>query len=120
MAKNKTVYSKNIVQTSRLSGLPAFRFPDVDIEGFQTSGDTTQIDETVDFSCPPDTLPPRAEISPPLNLQVEGQPRIVKKGTTSFVDVDISFVPSGGAVRHQFRIAKVVEENGFNGEDGEG
>jgi hypothetical protein len=110
MPKDKTVYSKNIVQTSRLSGLPAFRFPDVDIEGFVTSGDVTQTDENVDFSCLPETPPPLAEIGVPEDLAVEGQPRIVKKGTTSFVDVDISFVPADGAVRHQFRIAKFVAE----------
>lgn len=115
MATDKTVYSRNIVQTSRLSGLPAFRFPDVDIEGFETSGDVTQVDETVDFVCPPETLPPRADIPAPADLRVEGSPRVVKKGSTSFVDVDISFVPADGAVRHQFRIAKVVAE-----ESGEG
>jgi len=110
MPRDKTVYSKNVVQTSRLSGLPAFRFPEVDIEGFQTSGDVTQTDDLVDLSCPPETPPPLAEISAPEDLAVEGEPRVIKKGTTSFVDVDISFVPADGAVRHQFRIAKFVAE----------
>lgn len=110
MPRDRTVYSKNVVQTSRLSGLPAFRFPEVDIEGFDTSGDSTQTNEQQDLVCLPETPPAKADIGVPTDLQVEGQPRIVKKGTTSFVDVDISFVPSDGAARHQFRIAKVILE----------
>lgn len=115
MADNKTVYGKNVVQVSRKSELPAFRFPEVDIDGLDTSGDVTQTDENVDLVCLPETPPAQADIAAPTDLQIEGSPRIVKKGTTSFVDVDISFIPSPGAARHQFRIAKVVSE-----EDGEG
>lgn len=108
MAQNQTIYGKNVVQVSRKSDLPAFRFPDAEIEGLATSGDVTQTNSTGDIVCLPETPPAQADIGSPKDLSIEGQPRIVKKGTTSFVDVDISFIPAEGAVRHQFRIAKVV------------
>jgi hypothetical protein len=111
----KTVYGRNVVQVSRLSNLPAFRFPDAQIQGLDTSGDFSQTDENIDFQCLPETLPVRESVGIPEDIQIEGQPRIVKKGTTSFVDVDISFIPADGAARHQFRIAKFIEEE----EDGE-
>jgi hypothetical protein len=109
MAK-KTVYGKNVVQTPRVSNLPAFRFPDAEIQGLDTSGDTSQTDENVDFTCLPENPPPQVDIGVPTDVRIEGQPRIVKKGTTSFVDVDISFIPVEGAVRHQFRIAKFASD----------
>jgi hypothetical protein len=110
MARNKTLYGKNVVQVSRASELPAFRFPEADIQGLETIGDTSQLDFDQDLECLPPPASPIADIGVPVDLQVEGAPRIIKKGTTSFVDVDISFVPSDGAVRHQFRISKVVAE----------
>ena len=121
MAQKKTVYSKNIVQASRLSDHPAFRFPDAQIEGLPVTGRTSQIDLTQDAECLPEPPPARADIGVPEDLMVEGQPRIVKKGTTSFVDVDISFIPAEGATRHQFRISKIVREPVEQGEgEGEG
>lgn len=111
MARDKTVYGKNVVQVSRASELPAFRFPEAEIQGLETAGDTSQIDFDLDAECLPPPPLALADIGVPKDLQVEGAPRIIKKGTTSFVDVDISFVPSDGAVRHQFRISKVVAED---------
>ena len=111
---------KSIIKFPRVSRLPAFRFPDVAIEGLDTNVDTTQ--ESPQPECGPKVniseFFERAEVGTPKNLQVEGEPRVVRKWSGTYVDIEVSFDSAQGAAYHQFRVSKIPEDF-FDGEDGE-
>jgi hypothetical protein len=103
---------KNLIKFPRISRLPAFRFPDVQIEGLDTTVDTTQ--ETGPPECGPavniSEFFERIEVGTPKNLQVEGEPRVVRKWSGTYVDIEVSFDSADGAAYHQFRVAKIPED----------
>jgi hypothetical protein len=108
-----TVYDRNIVRTKKLSSLPAFREPDSPIVGrdfSQIPDDSVQGNQ---IACA-DPVKQKVDIGPTTDLRVEDQ-RVVKKGTGTFIDVLVSFVPAQGAEYHQFRVAKITED--FDGEE---
>jgi hypothetical protein len=108
-----TIYDRNIVRTKKLSSLPAFREPGSNIAGKDFSQDPDDSVAGSQINC---AVPERekVEIGVPTDLKIEDE-RVIKKGTGTFIDVLVSFEPASGAEYHQFRVAKITEEN----EDGE-
>lgn len=108
-----TIYDRNVVRTKKLSSLPAFREPDVPIAGrdFSQTPDESVIGNQIGCAVPDRET---VEIGVPQDLRVDGE-RVIKKGTGTFIDVQVSFTPAPGAEYHQFRVAKITED--FDGED---
>jgi len=109
-----TFYDRNIVRTKRLSSLPAFREPDSPIVGRDFSQESENSVEGNKLNC---AVPERekVEIGVPQDLKIESE-RVIKKGTGTFIDVEVSFIPASAAEYHQFRLAKITEETGGSGE----
>lgn len=103
-----TFYDRNIVRTKRLSSLPAFREPDSPIEGRDFSQVPEDSVEGNKLNC---AVPEREKIDIGVvqDLMIEGE-RVIKKGTGTFIDVEVSFIPASAAEYHQFRIAKITED----------
>lgn len=111
-----TISDRNVIKTTRLSSLPAFREPDAPIVGVDFAQQPEDSVQGNQINCAvPDRE--RVEIGVPTDLMVEDE-RVIKKGTGTFIDVLVSFEPAPGAEYHQFRIAKITED--FDGEDFDG
>jgi hypothetical protein len=108
-----TIYERNIVRTQKLSSLPAFREPENAIAGKDFSRVPNDSVEGNKLEC---AVPERetVEIGVPQDLKIENE-RVIKKGTGTFIDVRVSFIPADGAEYHQFRVAKITED--FDGEE---
>lgn len=105
--------NRSIITYSRRSNLPPFRPAPVEIEGADFLRDPDQ-----DFSYRPyaestfsteDSVSSQSQIGIPSNLQKVSERR-VKKGTSTFIDVFVSFDPAEGAEYHEFRVAKIPLE----------
>lgn len=105
---------RNIIQTSRLSELPAFRYPEAEIQGLIKRPDVSQVIGPDTGECTP-SQDVFSDIGVPKNLLVEGFRRN-RKGFSTFIDVAVSFEPAENAEYHQFRITKIVPELDFDGE----
>lgn len=104
-----TNYDRNIVSTTVSSDLPAFRAPDLEIEGYSEEESWSNLSQEVvrdQFECVDVSLIQNS-IGVPQNLSVVGDPRVQKKWDGTFIDIVVGFVPARGASEYEFRISKI-------------
>jgi hypothetical protein len=109
-----SISDREIVRTSRLSDLPAFRYPEAEIQGLVKIPDPSQVAGPDQGECTP-TQDVFSDIGVATDLFVEGFRRN-RKGFSTFIDVNVSFTPAPNAEYHQFRITKLVPDLEIDGE----
>lgn len=108
----RRISDRKIIRSDNRSDVPDFREPDVSIVGRDFSRQPRQrfARQIIEDS---DNRTDRSQIGAPQALRKDEE-RIVKKGSSTFIDVFISFDTAPGAEYYEFRVSKIAadEEEG--------